>query len=1440
VTTSGTVRPSGSGRRSGSVRNMIIEPPPDEGSSFMISRAAEAERITAFITTKKARFMVLCGPEASGKSLLITRWLIPSLRAAGAPDGYQIVYGQCEGALPERTSGEAGDAPLADVLSRKTIALIDEFDWVLDLPRDDRRVQVDALFSLVNQANPEAIVVVVISQRHLTSMYALSSYEPGIVNSICDVKPVGLADGLEQLSHEDPDANITYSAELLQTLTEEAQDFARRGMDVSFDLLKLLHARFSRVSKETGVRKIDVPQYTAVGGLLGILREHVDSHLDALEAQHAGSDKLARAILERVLEAQARGAAPDFEEIAARFDVSDDEVYDTVDQLAVTGGLLYSTTLGQYNFQPPQIIVILREDAALRQLQRERALRIIEEGLRSRQQIGTFLPPARFAEIHRQRRYLVLEDEAIRFLVQCALRDGGAESGAAEYWLARVTSRDDSMDILLAAAFDASADVRGRAAALLGGFAEPLVRDRLSVLALTDQAPAVRAAAIESLSHMADDALLVHLIQEIQNPASQQRRQAVEALRIFPRQEVTAELNAIVAEPGADLALRATAIEVLAALNIGEAVDALVDIALDDPDAEDRSAAAKALTSIAPPESNRRILSKLNWRRPTIRIIVVGFLLTIGLAIGIWIALLSTFLFQGIVSNALLVAAALVPASVSGVLLVRLRDGRLQWRSPIGAFAVLLFAFSAVTVMPAVHGLAHFMIKKRRLALTLFGLEVLGIFMYYVLAGATEFVPGVRIIAVLYKVLGVALFVGTYLYDVLAVALDTIVFRRAMTREAQRSAIYRQVFRNPPMVEALFAELRSAVPAEVRRAKRLIRRFAERLLPSKLVDMLITTDPVMQPYVVHALRRSKDEESIRKLESLWSGVGPTQQEAIAAVLSGRPTSRSIEALERVGARTGAVVRSRAGLARLRFRLSVWPWSTRLAALCFVPAFGVLLYHGAMIRRNPAWAEIITLRQPLPSATQKVKIVNFLVDAYPTQSVDQLRDLFRERRATRPDSLNAALVRALVTLENKGLIGPDDPLHAQLGTEMIRFSALMSDPDSATCLAGFDVLKTMADASDSTLATAAVGLLARFVNTDTAKAGVTWRKQAAIHAIGSMQYTRALPALDGLLKRRVVNKVQSKDKGAAAVTDLIRDQIVQVAKQAYASIPERNAGQERTKLLATLEDLAFTIPELRVLKGQVEDANRISNGCDRNADGTCDGRDEALKAIAESPASEDGYRDLLSHYTTNNQFQQATDVFIRLKEQQPASIWPRKILSEVYHEDRSGEDNAFFARSYDEMVGLRKLPAFAQMKTAAREDYTRVESDFVEVSVTGRHYAEAEAAARDLLAERSANVDRLNMALFIYIASVMRHDPGIATPRLTELESVVRSLPPDYYNNWIYPGTLVFIDRSDLAPPLKAALRKLCKAGQWYSPSQAASVIAENRTALKSLDTKAAY
>jgi hypothetical protein len=414
-------------------------------------------------------------------------------------------------------------------------------------------------------------------------------------------------------------------------------------------------------------------------------------------------------------------------------------------------------------------------------------------------------------------------------------------------------------------------------------------------------------------------------------------------------------------------------------------------------------------------------------------------------------------------------------------------------------------------------------------------------------------------------------------------------------------------------------------------------------------------------------------------------------------------------------------------------------------------------------------------------------------------------------------------------------GEDDrKLRDQLAAEAPKFGELLRR-DSTDFVLGLGVLRAMVQSRDSTLGPIAVNLLTEYVNEDTSFSGNSlWRKQAIIRVFSRARYDRALPALDNLLKTRVSDRVQSKNKAAGVFSDLIRDQIVQTARQANVAISSRNAPAERAKLLATLNSLDAASPDLNALKRDVELAAQTSS-CDRNADGVCDGKDDALKVISENPTVEDGYRDLLSHYTLSTQFQQAVDTFTVLKARYPSSVWPRKILAEMYHETRAVQDPAAFERAFDEMSALRELPAYTELKAKAPGDYVRIESDFAEVALTARRFAQSETVAKELLASSSPAVDRLNMRLFIYIAEVMKHDAGAAGARLTDLEGVIHTLPANHYNNWVYPGTRAFIDGTELAPPIKDAIKKLFQEGQWYTPTQAAAVVAENRAALKLLD-----
>ena len=88
-----------------------------------------------------------------------------------------------------------------------------------------------------------------------------------------------------------------------------------------------------------------------------------------------------------------------------------------------------------------------------------------------------------------------------------------------------------------------------------------------------------------------------------------------------------------------------------------------------------------------------------------------------------------------------------------------------------------------------------------------------------------------------------------------------------------------------------------------------------------------------------------------------------------------------------------------------------------------------------------------------------------------------------------------------------------------------------------------------------------------------------------------------------------------------------------------------------------------------------------------------------------------------------------------------------------------------------------------------------------------------------------------------MAKVMAGDRRSAEASLTELESLVDKLPENFYNGWIYPGTIQFISSSSLSKPLKTALLKLCKEGYWYGRKDAKAILAENRSALKQMTVR---
>lgn len=1421
---------------SGAVLTSGFAPPTGDDGSFLVSRADEAERIAAYVRNTSNRLVVLCGQSASGKTLLVRRWVIPALRQATAAEGYRVFLAECTSSLPPTVSGEDGEAALDDVMARKSIVVIDAFDGVFDAPREERRRELDALFEKINRSHPDTVVVLVVSVRHLTGVYALSAYDPAIASAVYQVKSIGLVDGLQELDRETPDAAAHLTAEVYRALNDEWRAFERRGLDVTFTLLRLLHSTFVRVRTAGGHAEIGSAQYKKLGGLAGILRDYIDRRV--LQIQAPGAGRVARAILLRIREAQVRGGPPDLSEIASRLEVSGDELRAVMESLtaregeAEGAGLLRWTPDAQLEFEPPQIVAIIDDDATARQPQLDRLVRIVEEGIRSWQSLGSYLPSVRFAEVHNQRRYLVLDDDLTRFVAQCALRLEEPElRGAARHWLRRVRARQDRIDILLSGSLDESEQVRERGVTLLRDCPDTLVRDRLCVLALTETSPSVRAASIDSLRNMADNDVLERVLVEVQNPNSTCREHAIDALAVFPRPDVSGVLQSIVDDADATVELRARAVSVLAALNLPESVDALVKIALDDPDAEDRQAAATALASTTSVELNRRLLERIDWRRPTARIT----LWLVGLSVVLAAAVI--FFFDRMVprigteSAGFMFFGLLLLLVPTGMLLGRLKDGRLRWASIRGALALVSFWMTAVVVLPYVHGLAHALIRRWKLACGLLGLELLGLFLFVFVAKWSDVPDWGGSVSDFYRLVGSILFVGTYLYDVLGVALQVFVLRQAQATEERRSTIYRAVFRNATMADTVFADLRSAIKQEIHRSRKLLRHFGASIAPAKLLEMFVAADPLYERHLIRALKKAKNDDVVSDLEALWGKVNRQRRRSVITILARKPTESSVKALKRIGSSDGVALKIRAAIAGLHFKVSVWSWPARLAALSALPFVFVLGYHAMMVRQNPAWAQIVLLRQPLTQPAQQVKIVRFLADAYPGGSVDALRDLFQEGASGDVTAVHAAIARGLVTIHDSlpydttykprvDLASDLDHVRTDLYAQMSRFTALLSDSADATFYRGLGVLGAMAAAADSGLSKAAVAHLVAFAGTG----AMSQPKYQVIDVLGRMHYARAIPALDRLVKRRQAQRQQWDTDIRANVA--IRHRIDSLAWSAYRSIPKRT--KESAALLTMLEPLAYP-PAALMAQLRLD----LAAPCDRNGDGTCDDKDEVLEVIASRPGSEEGYISLFLRYGAD-EYGAAATTFAQLVTKYPRSIWPRRFLMMIYHEYLAKDDPSAFETSYQYMVGARRLDAFRRLEASHGPDYVRLQSDFVEVALTAGRYDETERWGRALLRGEALSTTRYNMTLFLYLSSVMQRQTDSASVRLDELETVVRSLPSDFYTNWIYDGTLLFIERSDLPSELKAALSAFCKEGDWYSQKEALAVVDQNRSALRLL------
>jgi hypothetical protein len=467
---------------------------------------------------------------------------------------------------------------------------------------------------------------------------------------------------------------------------------------------------------------------------------------------------------------------------------------------------------------------------------------------------------------------------------------------------------------------------------------------------------------------------------------------------------------------------------------------------------------------------------------------------------------------------------------------------------------------------------------------------------------------------------------------------------------------------------------------------------------------------------------------------------------------------------------------------------------------------------------PAWSEIVALHQGenVVPRSHKAKIVRFLADAYPAQSAPRLYELFAEDRGQLGDSLHAETAQALARMDS--LRPPDNQEWGRaVARGVAMYDSLLTQDteaghrDTATVGRALDVMTSFARVRDTAFAARATHGLLGYARAVMARDGETARaRRRALSAVGRLRYQKALPFLESLYV------AQSAGRTTRSSTDDILDVRNRVVRRAYSASVDTGSLGGQKELLGILRILKDAPKGLREdLEQRVADA------------------ENTVALIANHPAEEYGYRRMLNQYTDRGDVTGGVRALDSLKRELPTRVWPRKLLSEAYHENLAPDDSTYFAKSYAEMRMLRELPEYRTIQQSARTDYRRIESDYVEVALSARQFEEADRVARRLLEETTDSTEWLNATLFAYMAMALKGDTAAALARLDELAAFAHNVPVDFVNNWRYPGTMAFLRASRAPAPLTAALLRLCKGEKWFSRAEAAAIIAENRRALGS-------
>jgi HEAT repeats len=1136
-----------------------------------VDRSAEADRVIDYLVGGRRRLAVLYGRRGSRRRDLVQNWVIPR----AVDHKVAAYYGDCEPDVPALVSGLLDTAPILDALRGGALVFLGQMERLLTVPDREKQRQLTELFDSVERGQLPGALVLLLPERNLEHLMAFQSAAPSLLANTLEVAVVTFRDSLECLSRSE--SGLEYAPDAIEALAVQLE---RNGDRDGVELARAVDRGFTRF-REGASGVVTKADCASIGGVPGALEEYREGQV-AKAAERWGADgrKAVEIVLEEVASALAQSVPPELDDLPFRIGISESCFAEIVDWLCRDGQLLRSDGGRRLEIVPVELRPGIEERAARNRRDVLRASALLREGVRSWSELGLGLPANRLKEIDAVREYLRVGEEEAALMVRSLLRVEGAQDvELIRHWLRRVRSRQRQVSLSIEAVFAERAEVRLRAVKLLEGFEESDVRWQLHRAAIEDPDRTVRHGALASLRNGQADELWPLISQEARDTGSPYQKNAVAALRLFPQPAAADLLRELVMDQAQTGEFRAEAIETLAALGTPEAVKTLVDIGLNHPNPVDRRNAAPALSSVDSGERVREAMeaireskAKLDQSKatPIRRALGAGgrCVLCVAAAVfGVVLAVVTAGLKApyGLVILLSYVACLLV-ATRAAIVDERIAIDRWSGANPqrrprwrIGRPLTVALLIIDLPVFAVIHGLTHLLAGRVRRAITLFALECLGTVClavsWFYFSGSdtsnTAFSEEIsNVLMVFYVALGLVLYIGTFIWDVAAVADEVVFYTRRRNVAERRAALYAAMACNPWAANYVLERAASGTRRDSGWARRLVRRTA-RVMPLAELIASLKTQSKRPRYLLEALKRLKTrDEMMPALALAWRDATPRLRCWIVDVLAGRPNERSLEQLKAFWPGLNWYGRLRYAIGVWHHRVRLWPKMVIFVGVLFLPMVLLALIEVDATFKDPA-RPILRLMQNQAAAVstygrfakipdaELVQMAEFLAKAHTARSLKSLTSLFREGAPYQSESLKKGIAGSLGIAACQGAQDNKEALNdkqrAELATvlaegmkngrlELVKGLAPIQQ-DAGRC--GFS------EASRQGLAQAASDLLKN-------SATATEKAQLAILGLDVARHPSSVAPLRDFVLQRTQLKRQDRKSGSVGVDDSWRE------------------------------------------------------------------------------------------------------------------------------------------------------------------------------------------------------------------------------------------------------------------------------------------------------------